>query len=387
MDTSKQPVTAFKGLNNVTDPIRLSMDSLVQADNVDLTNNAGLIRCSGFTKRTTNTAISGAYATKDMKRLFVIDSGELRQMNTDLTYTVLLTGLSANQTWFEEINGVVYYANGVDYGVIEGPSVRPWGINEPPIAPNLSFTSGNLPQGTYQVCCTFVDSRNLESGNSDIAVLRGSGQLNIDGIPQRAGYTTNVYATLHDGTVFYLLKRAAGVSATYSTEANLGTEIPFWGTSVPRGTVIAYFQGQLYIAESFPQYDSTAIWCSLPLRYHHFDYSGEGIVVPGTVLMMKASEDTLIIGTERQIFAWDGDKLTELADYGVVPGRHASKLGTKLYFWSLRGLCSAMPFENMSEDTLSVAPGASAGATVIEKDGMRRYVVALRKDGSAYNRR
>jgi hypothetical protein len=387
MDTEKKPVSAFRGLDNVNDPLRLSLDSLVQADNVDLTNDASLIRCSGFTRRTTNVAITGAYATKDMKRLYLVDSGELRQMNADLTYTTLRTGLSANKTWFEEVNGSVYYANGVDYGIVGPGGWRTWGIAAPALAPNLALTGGGLPQGIYQVCCTYTDATGLESGGSDIAAIRGSGQINISNVPQQAGYSTNVYVTFHDGTVFYLLQAGAGPTATYNSEDNLGTELPFWGTDIPRGTMLTYFKGQLYIAEAYRSIDATAIWATRPLHFHHFDYSGEGLMVPGTVLMLKGTEDALFIGTERAIFAWDGEKLIELAEYGVVTGTHAVEFQGKLYFWSLRGLCCAPPFTNMSEATLSVAPGASAGATVIEKDGMRRYVVALKKDGQPYNRR
>lgn len=387
-DTTKQVVSAFRGLNNVADPLRLSLDWAVQADNVDITQTNALARCSGYTRSTTNTAITGAYATKDFSRLYVVDSGELRMMAPNLaTYTVLRSGLSSAPMWFDEVNSVVFYTNGTDFGIIEPAAARPWGVPAPVSAPVATWTGGSLPQGLYQVTCTHVDDRGMESGNGELLSLEGSGQINLTDIPQLAGYTTNVYVTRHNGTVLMLLKEGAGTSLTYNEDGSLGRELPYWGTDGPRGSIVAYYDGRLYCAETYPQQDYTAIWFSLPLQFHHFDYAAEGIIVPGIVKMMKSCGKALIIGTDRQIFAYDGDKLEQLADYGVVYGWHGAMLDDKLFFWSLRGLCSALPFQNLTEETVSVAPGSSAGGMVLEKDGMRRYVVALRTGGESYNRR
>lgn len=385
-DTDKTELTRFRGLNNVVDPMRLGPDWMVQADNIDITSTAGIRRSTGYSRLTTNTRIWGAYATKDLRRMYVVDAGELRQINPDFTHTVLKAGLASLSVYFEEVNGVVYYTNGTDYGCIEPAGWRNWGI-APPVGPTLSLVSGDLPHGIYQVTCTHADSRGLESSCGEITTITGSGQINITDIPQEAGYTTNVYVTTAGGTVFYLLLRGAGVSTSYNDENNLGSELPYLMSDMPRGTHVTHFQGKLYCADIYPQYDVTAIHCSLPVQYHHFDYASEGIAISGVVRMMVGTMDALVVGTDRAIYAYDGEKLEELADYGVVDGWHATMLGDQLYFWSLRGLCSFKPFRNMTEDSVSAAPGASAGAAVIEQDGMQRYVVALLKDGTPYNRR
>ena len=387
--TANQETQSFRGLNNVVDPRRLDLSWLVQADNVDVTNRSALVRCSGFTKRTTNFAITGAYATKDLKRLYVVDAGELRQMNADLTYTVLESGLSSGEMYFEEVNGLVYYANGVDFGVIEATTVRQWGI-EPPAPPAAAVGGGVLQAGRYQIVCTLVDARGLESGSSAVTVVDvpDDSSIVLSSIPQESGYTTNVYVTTQNGTVFMLLRENAASSFIYNCGPNqLGRELPFWNADAPRGSMPAHFAGRMHLAETFAAHDMTVIWRSQPLHFHHFDLSGDALSVPGTVRMLKALRDVLLIGTDRQIFGWDGERLVQLANYGVVPGWHASELEGQMYFWSLRGLCRAMPFENLTQSTVSVPPGSSAGAMVIEKDGMRRYVVALQQGGEAYNSR
>lgn len=386
MPTSPKPVRVFRGLNNVEDPLQLSLEWATQADNIDITSNNSLSRCSGFTRRTTNAAIAGVYATKDMQRLYLIDSGELRKLDTGLSYVVLKTGLSAASYSFEEVNGLIYYSNGVDYGVIEPTGWRPWGI-EAPQPPTLTMGTGDLPQGVYQVVCTLVNDRGMESGNSEVAVIEGSGRVIISNIPQVAGYTTNVYVAPCNETVFYLLASLAPASLSYDQSSALGEEIEYWDTNGPQGRLPAFFGGQMFLADWYPEQDVTHIWNSLPLQYHQFDFGSEGLAVPGEVRMMKGIDEALIIGTDRAIFSFNGEKLEQLADYGVTPGWHAAVLDGNLFFWSLRGLCQALPFKNLTENTVSVEPGLSAGGTVVESGGLRRYVVALHRGGTAYNRR
>jgi hypothetical protein len=397
-------ITAFKGFNNVTDALALDGSSLAVADNITITDRGELLRAEGFTRKTTNTVITGAFTTKDYTRLYLIDNGELRWMNPDFTYRVLKTGLSLFPYYSHEINGNIYYSNGVDRGVIEPDGWRPWGIPTPgPV--NLVVVSGTLPPGMYRVCCSLVDDRGMESSNSLISkvTLTGGQAIQIVDIPQVTGYTTNVYATTANGRVFMLLAERAGTSASYNTGPNsLGRAFDplCWFINMPRGDMVTFFEGQMYCAEWFPEHDLTIIWRSLPLRFHHFK---DSIAVPGHVLMLRSSTETLfagnerltqrgvaeniIVGTDRAILSWSDNQLVTLANYGVVPGWHATEHKAKLYFWTLKGLCRALPFENISEGQISVAPGVSAGATVIERGGYRRYVVALQKGGEAFNAR
>lgn len=383
----RPPTTKFRGLNTVSDPLRLNLSWLTQADNVDVTDTGQLVRCDGYARSTTNAAIAGAYATQDLQRLYVIDSGELRQLNADLTYSVLRTGLSAAKYYFEEVNGVVYYTNGTDYGIIEPAGARAWGVPTPG-APAVTAVTGSLDAGICSVVCTFVDDRGLESANSEVtSVLVGAGAgLAISAIEQLAGYTTRVYATTPGGTVFYLLADNAPTALVYNG-GELGPELPFWNLDTPRGSLPTMFQGRMHLAEAFPQQDLSHIWRSLPLQFHHYDVASESVAVPGTVRMLRSTPAALIIGTDRAIHAWDGERLTVLADYGVVPGHHAQKRGDEVYFWTLRGAAMAMPFRNLTEDTVSVAPGLTAGACVMEKGGAIRYVVALQTGGAAFNAR
>lgn len=391
----------FLGLNNVSDKLRLkNIGWLTQADNVIVTPTQALERAKGYTRSTTNTALQGAYATKDLQRLYLIDNGELRRYDPGLTtYSVLRSGLSPWPYSFDETNGVVYYSNGVDLGMITADSrAMPWGI-EAPSTPYVVQGTGSLYRGVYSVVTTRVDADGLESSNSPVTeVYCATGSaIVLTEIEEVAGYTNNVYVTQPDGTIFFLAGEDVGNHYTITNVRNVGRELPYWNTNTPRGGLPCFFQGRMHTAEWFPELDITVIWRSLPLQYHHFDPGQEAFTVPGQARFVDATgygpsgtgyeKGTLIIGTDRQVWGWTGENLVELAAYGVVPGWHASLHKDHLYFWTLRGLCRAMPFMNLTEGTVSVPPGLRAGGTVVEKDGMRRYVVALIKGGEAYNRR
>lgn len=389
-------VKRFLGLNNVEDPLNLGLKWFVQADNINITGRDKIERAKGYAQRSTNFAITGAYATRDQKRLYIVDAGELRQMDPDLfdadppSYRVLATGLAPAHMAFEEIAGVVYATNGVDFLALDANGARAWGLPNPP-APQLGVASGALPAGLYSMVATFVDDRGLESGNSTpvTIALDGSQGLSITAIPQAPGRTTNVYLTTPNGPGYFLVAEAAPAAINWNGGV-LGPEIPFWMTDPPRGERPALFKGALYVAEWFPEHDLTVIWKSLDLAYHHFDYAREAIAVPGHVLTLKATpnDESFLIGTERAIHSYGIEgRLTTLADYGVIPGEHVTHVHNQLYFWTERGLCRFPPFMNLSERRLSVEPGSSAAGTLIEQYGLRRYVVALNRGGTAYNRR
>ena len=129
----------------------------------------------------------------------------------------------------------------------------------------------------------------------------------------------------------------------------------------------------------------TVVWFSEPLGFHLFGLSSDYISVPGRVLMLAKHDDALLIGTELRVYAYDGEKLDEIAEYGVVPGWHDCDEPDRTLFWTVRGLCTALPFTNLTERQISVAPGVRAGGTVVYANGQRRYLVSLQQGGSAFN--
>jgi hypothetical protein len=139
--------------------------------------------------------------------------------------------------------------------------------------------------------------------------------------------------------------------------------------------------------EYFPDSNITVVWCSEPLGFHLFDQRAKFIVLKGKGVMLASHTNALLLGTDDAVYSWDGEKLTVEADYGAVPGWGATidDDNGDVYFWTERGVCRAMPFANVTERQISVAPGTQAGAAIVRQQGQKKYVVVLRRGGEAFN--
>lgn len=294
-------VPSFNGLNNVTDPLRLGLSWLVQADNVDVTDTGALKKRNGYILRTAG-AITSAYSTLDFTRLYLVKQGQLLTAEG----AVLATGLSGAPMHWCEVNGQVFFNNGTDSGIIQPDhSVLPWRDS------------------------TLTELKFLGADGKEQSALLDPLPFDID--------------------------------------------------------VIQHWRGRIYAAQYMASEDQTVIWFSQPLGFHLFSLDTDFILVPGCASMLAPHDDVLIIGTDQRIYAYNGESLKQLAPYGVVPGQHWSQDDQRILFWSTRGLCAALPFSNLTEKTVSVAPGVSAGGAIVQIDGQKRYVVALQQGGTSFN--
>lgn len=118
-------IRAFKGINNVTDPLRLGLSWLTHADNVDITESGGVQQRTGYALAQAG-APTGIYATQDEARLYVIDGGELRQVQDDMSVLPLAQGLGRD-AWWAEINDQVLFVAGDAAGIVTAEGeVLPW---------------------------------------------------------------------------------------------------------------------------------------------------------------------------------------------------------------------------------------------------------------------
>lgn len=300
-------IKAFRGLNNITEPLRLGADWFVRAENVDITDSGAVQVREGYSLAQAGT-MQGIYTTLDYQRCYVVEGGAIRSF--DGIHVVALT--SNKPVYWTEVNDQVFFNNGVDGGVI-------------------------MPDHSY--------------------------------LPWRREITVNKYvgADIADPLLDALLDPLP-----------LGTDI------------VQYWRGRMYTAQYLANENQTVVWFSQPLGFHLFSLDSDYFVLPGRVTMLAPHDAALIAGTNKRIYAYDSKSLTELAQYGVVPGQHwaLDELpdGTKrTLFWTTRGLCSAVPFKNLTERQVSVAPGVSAGGTIVRQGGQKRYVVALAKGDAAFN--
>lgn len=378
-------VKQFRGLNNVSDPLRLDMTWLALADNLNVTDTGGLTKREGYTLSRAG-VFKSAFSTFDFSRGYLATSSAIQTF-----YGLQLVNLTSSAPLFWcEVNNAVFYNNGTDRGIILSDElVIPWDWPVP-TAPTVSAATGRLPAGAYQVRCTHLLPDGRETGTGDpaeIALPADSG-LTISDIPQVPGYTTNVYIAPANSEVYQLFATTRSTALTFnSSPDDLGRDLlNAFLDPIPPGTdVIQAGKGRIYAAQYMQADDQTAVWFTEPLGYHLFNLNSNFILVPGRVLMLAPHDEALVIGTEARVFAYSGDKLMQVSDYGVVPGQHWDRDGERILFWSTRGLCSALPFQNLTEKQVSVPPGVRAGGCFVRTGGQRRYLACLQQGGAAFN--
>lgn len=372
-------ITSFLGLNNVTDSLRAGFGYLSVADNVVVTDTGALEKRSGYSKVSTGD-FSAAYSTLDFQRAYVVADGALKTLDG----AVLKTGIAQAAMHWAEINNHVYFNNGTDSGVIlPDNSVLDWAWTVP-ATPTVAAVTGSLPAGLYQVRCTTTLADGRETGPSDSAeIVLGEGQaLQITGLT--AG--TRVYIAPADSTVFQYAGTYTGSFVWNSSPDDLGRDLlNVLLDPLPQGTdVIQFWRGRAYAAQYMPEHNQTVVWFSEPMGFHLFNLNSGFFMVPGKVTMLAPHDTALVVGTDKRIHAYTGESLKQVADYGVVPGQHWAEDGDRLIFWTTRGVCT-FPFSNLTERSVSVAPGVQAGGTIVRSGGQKRFVVALHQGGAAFN--
>lgn len=295
-------IGTFRGLNNTTDSMRLGMDWLVQADNVNITDTGALVKRDGYAE-TRAGSFKSAYNTLDFSRAYLATATGIQTFDG-----VAVAGLtSTDPVHWCEVNENVYFNNGTDSGVI---------------APDNAVTTWRGAPVSYGAGFTGDDGQ-------DLGVL-------FDTLP-------------------------------------LGTD------------VIQFWRGRMYAAQYLASENQTVVWFSEPMGFHLFNLDSNFFIVPGKVTMLAPHDAALIVGTDARVYAYTGDKLDQLAEYGVVPGQHWSQDENRLLFWTDRGLCAALPFQNLTERQISVAPGVRAGGCLVRSGGQKRFLAVLQQGGSPFN--
>lgn len=383
-------IREFKGLNNVTDPVRLGLPWLTVVDNVNVTDSGAVVRREGYALGMACEPTS-VYATRNQERCYFVDGGDLRELQDGMSASTLAIGL-ARETHWTELNDQAYFVSGDAAGIVRADgAVLPWRI-DPPAEPVLSVVAGGaLPVGRYRVACTVAlpDGRESAASSAAEVEIEAGHSLRVSGIEQRADAVTRVYISPANSTVFQLASGVAGVQLNWNSgPESLGQELQTDGLdALPRGVgPIAEWSGSIYAAMYLPEQDQSVIWRSEALAPHLWNLSTNFFMVPGQVLALAPHDSALIVGTDRAIHAYSADGIAGLADYGTVAGMPWALDGKRLLIWTKRGLCQFPEFSNLTERRISVAPGSHAAAAVIEAGGQVRFVASLHAGGRPFNR-
>lgn len=384
MASNPPRVEAFRGLNNVARSERLGPDWLRVADGVLITADGALEQRPGLQPFGVGAAYP--FATEQGDKLLVVAEGQVQAVGESGELRPISALSSSARVYYSEINGEVTFCNGPDSGVVRlDLSVIPlrW---QPPVAPRLSAApGGNLPAGHYRAVSTLVLPDGRETGASSAAEVwleEGSAlRIEPEPIDPKRGRQL-VYLSAANSDVFQLLGEATGAVIWDSSPDELGRDclgLNLWPLP-DAATVIQHWQGRLFAGQSLDDGNS-AVWFSKPLAFHLFDTAADFFMVPGEIRMLASHAAALIVGTSKGLWAFSDGQLKQLAPYGVPAGLPwARDEDGRVWIWSQRGICTALPFANLTSSTVSVPPGTDVHAHWCQYAGQRHFLVSTAAD-------
>lgn len=146
----------------------------------------------------------------------------------------------------------------------------------------------------------------------------------------------------------------------------------------PKGEVLCSRRSQIAVGCWEPDRDRSAIYFSRPDYPHEFRLDKDWLMVPGRITLLASVAQGLVIGTDRAVFVDPIDSpLQRVADYGVSLNSLAVDDRNMVYFWTERGLCRAMNFENLTDKVLSVQLRQNTTAGILPYQGSAYAIVSM----------
>lgn len=284
-------VTGFKGLNNISTPDNTPEAYLKKAMNVDIDKTGNISKRKGYTLFDSGN-YSSLWSSENGLGMFAVKNGNL--VRIDGTVHTLLSGIQ-NKLSFEEVDGKIYFSSPSENGIIDGSTLKSWGIPKNNTAPTLTIGQGSLPPGTYQVAFTYVTSEGLESGTKTASkiTLNGTGGITLS-IPSSSYPYSRVYCSTQNGDDLYFYSLVIpGHSVTIQSQSQLIHPLRTFNIdSPPLGKIIKYYKGRMYIAQD------NILWYSEPFQYNHFRLNSNYIEFPQEIREVMPVEDGIWIGSD-----------------------------------------------------------------------------------------
>lgn len=390
----------FAGVVNTRSRKDVGMKALYVGDNVVISDTKKIVRRPGYAPVRESGTVQSAYGLNN--ELYIVEGGNLIHM-LDTEDRTLVSGLTGTSYVWDVQNGAGYYVNGVEAGIVHGDLHLPWRLTVPqimsasvigataPDAPPLNFGQG-YTTALFRLTATYETFDGRETAPGDIIDLPGTPETNLIRVTVPTGYArTNVYSTEADGTVFRLVASMTGTTATFNP-ARGGRELTTLNmASLPVGaTHVAFVKGRCAVGQYLPDIKTSVVWISQPFAYHLFDMEKDYHPVAGQIGLMLWTGEGVLIGTTEKVYHWfeESGELRELANYGVPMGvaGDVDAVG-KAYFWTVRGICRALPFENLTETNVSMAPGSRVTASLVYINGLQQFIAVTQGGGTPFNAR
>lgn len=297
-------VSAFAGINNVSEATRLKPGELSAARDIDITSTGAAVARRGRTLLLAGAAHSlhetyfGLLAAQN-NDLLLLDA------STGAVQRTVMQSIGPKRIWYVQLpDGRVGYSNGLVNGVAGVFGDTPWGV---PVPPDAGYgTAGGTP---YQI--TYTRLFDQREGPPCYGPAIDPSQPLV-GLPQMDGYRINVY--LAPAGQMYL-------AATTTTD--------FADISGPLG--VSYFAGPLAplpVGKLMTQWGARTLvaagktlWASAPFDAEHCDPTKDFVQFEDEITLAYAVPNGgVFVGTTRELLFLAGATLSDARLQTVAPG-------------------------------------------------------------------
>lgn len=121
----------------------------------------------------------------------------------------------------------------------------------------------------------------------------------------------------------------------------------------PVGHLIAAQRSRIAVAVYEQELDRSVLYFSRADYPHEFRLDRDFQLFHGRINLVVTLSKGSVIATDKAIYVdYFSQPMERVADYGVMPNALVSDDRDIAWFWSQRGLCRAVPFENMTDKQL-----------------------------------
>lgn len=145
----------------------------------------------------------------------------------------------------------------------------------------------------------------------------------------------------------------------------------------PTGDVLGTRRSQIAVGVWEPEKDRSVVYFSRPDYPHEFRLLNDFQMFAGRITLLAEVSRGLVIATDRAIFVDSIDApLQRVTDYGAPKGGRIYDDRDVCYFFSDRGLCRALPFENLTDKQLVVTGRETTTAALLPYQGSTYAIVS-----------
>ncbi|MGP8337655.1 MAG: hypothetical protein ACT6FC_05405 [Methanosarcinaceae archaeon] len=391
-------LSSFVGMNNIkqSEGLLVGKNNAVQPRvilNADVTSKGRIIKREGSVKIIDLAAPHSLWSC-DAAMLCVSESKLYRiaqRVAVEICPVTVPLGTSLS---YAEVNGKVYISGASWNGIFDPSdnSISDWGLDLPE-QPVISSTSGNLPIGTYQLCFTRFNGREI-SGNGAITSI----ELTVEGgiaILNKANDSL-VWITDPNGSEFFLAGQIYNVVSVAQSSEPLPS---FLCSPPPFMEHITYAFGRIWGSIG------KILYYSEPFHPEWFRISLNKFEFKQNITLIAHVPTGMFIGCEDVTYFMKGAEPTQmvqtLAGKGAVPGTlsycnnvpelgdilsPAERIHVSVPVWLSQdgiviGNVSGRLF-NLTQQKVKFAPGVRGASVHRMKNGEFQYLTSFKQGSS-----